>query len=101
MSALPPIARKSGHPQKAMSAPPPKADMCSALTHVCFGSKADICGAKSHVRFTPNSDRESGLPEKSCLLYPRKQTCAAHGLMSAMGQERTSRLLDHLIGCGE
>jgi hypothetical protein len=29
-------------PQKAMSALPPKAEMCSALAHVCFGPKADI-----------------------------------------------------------
>ena len=27
--------RKSGFPQKGMSALPPKADMCSALAHVC------------------------------------------------------------------
>jgi hypothetical protein len=27
-------------------------------------SDADICGAKRHVRFTPNSDRESGFPQK-------------------------------------
>jgi len=32
--------------------------------NVRFGSKADICAAISHVRFTPNSDRESGLPAK-------------------------------------
>src|SRR5262245_645119 len=31
--------------------------------HVRFGSLADICSAKRHVRFTPNSDRESGLPQ--------------------------------------
>ena len=37
-----------------------KADMCSALVYVCFGSKADMCAAKRHVRFTPNSDRDSG-----------------------------------------
>src|SRR5262249_31347293 len=29
-------------PQQAMSALPPKADMCSAVVHVCFGSIADI-----------------------------------------------------------
>jgi hypothetical protein len=29
-------------PQKIMSALPPKADMCSALAHVCFGPIADI-----------------------------------------------------------
>jgi hypothetical protein len=43
-----------------MSALPPKADMCSALADVRFGSKADMCAAISHVRFTPNSDRKSG-----------------------------------------
>jgi hypothetical protein len=39
MSALP---LKSVFPQKVMSALPPKADICSALAHVCFGPKADI-----------------------------------------------------------
>jgi hypothetical protein len=29
--------RESGFPHKVMSALPPKADMCSALAHVCFG----------------------------------------------------------------
>src|SRR5215510_7286332 len=28
-----------------MSALPPRADMCSALAHVCYGPKADSCGA--------------------------------------------------------
>jgi hypothetical protein len=34
--------RKSEFPHKVMSASPPKADICSALAHVCFGPKADI-----------------------------------------------------------
>jgi hypothetical protein len=34
------------------------------MAHVRFGSKADICGAKRHVRFAPNSDRETGFPQK-------------------------------------
>jgi hypothetical protein len=43
MSALPPIATaKADMPQKVMSALPPRADMCSALAHVCFGPIADI-----------------------------------------------------------
>jgi hypothetical protein len=29
------------------------------------GSKADMCTAKRHVRFTPNSDRESEIPQKA------------------------------------
>jgi len=28
--------------QKVMSALPPKADICSATAHVCYGPKADI-----------------------------------------------------------
>jgi len=43
MSALPPIATaKADFRQEVMSALPPKADMCGALAHVCFGPKADI-----------------------------------------------------------
>jgi hypothetical protein len=34
MSALPPIERKSGPPEKVMSALLPKADMCSARGYV-------------------------------------------------------------------
>src|SRR5262245_49691986 len=34
--------RESGHPQTAMSALPPKADMCTATAHVSFGPIADI-----------------------------------------------------------
>jgi hypothetical protein len=33
---------KSGHPQTAMSALPPKADTCGATRDVCFGPIADI-----------------------------------------------------------
>src|SRR5262245_29912706 len=34
--------RKSRHPQKVMSALPPKADMCGALADVCYGPIADM-----------------------------------------------------------
>jgi hypothetical protein len=52
---------------------------------VRFGSKADICGAPTHVRFTPNSDRESELPQKVMSALPRKRTCAVQLQMSALG----------------
>src|SRR5215813_7150595 len=43
-----------------------------------LGSKADICSAQAHVRFTPNSDRESGLPAKDMsALPPRADMCSA------------------------
>ena len=41
---------------------------------------------------------------KSCPLYPQKQTCEVHAGMSALGHKRTfliqtiSRFFDHLIG---
>ena len=47
-------------------------------THFRFGSKADICGANRHVRFTPNSDRESGFPQKLMSALPLKaDMCSA------------------------
>src|SRR5215475_5083740 len=47
--------------------------------HVRFGSKADSCSAATHVRFTPNSDRESGLSQKSTsALPPKADMCGAH-----------------------
>ena len=57
-----------------------------------FGSIADMCGAPTHVRFIPNSDRESGFPQKVCPLYSRKQTCALQLQMSAKGHKRTLSL---------
>src|SRR5215467_6137572 len=70
-----------------------------AQSHVRFGSKADMCAAKRHVCFTPNSDRESDFRKRSCLLYPRKQTCAVQLAMSALGHKRTLCLsFDHLVG---
>ena len=48
-----PNSDRKGFPQTAMSALPPKADMCSALAHVCFGPIADIMRLKFNGRFTP------------------------------------------------
>src|SRR5262249_41926358 len=45
---------------------------------VRFGSKADICSAQRHVRFAPNSDRESGLSQKTMsALPPKADMCGA------------------------
>src|SRR6516164_6029012 len=44
----------------------------SARSNVRFGSKADMCAGKRHVRFTPNSDRESRLPQKVMSASPPK-----------------------------
>jgi hypothetical protein len=48
------------------------------MLDVRFGSKADICAATSHVRFTPNSDRESEIPQKAMsALHPIADMCGA------------------------
>jgi hypothetical protein len=48
------------------------------LANVRFGSLADICSAKGHVRFTPNGDRESGLPQTAMsALPPKADMCGA------------------------
>ena len=66
-----------------MSALPPKADMCSALADVRFGSLADICTATSDVCFTPDSDHESGLRQTvMSALPPKADMCAALGDVS-------------------
>ena len=46
---------------------------------VGFGSLVDICAAKSDVGFTPNSDRESGFPQKvMSALTPKADMCDAN-----------------------
>jgi hypothetical protein len=58
---LPPIATaKTDMPQTVMSALPPKADVCGANRHVCFGPKADIEMRPSEGRGEEDySDRHS------------------------------------------
>src|SRR5262249_30312226 len=56
--------------------------LASDLDHayVRFGSKADMCAAKRHVCFTPNSDRESEIPQKAMsALPPKADMCGATG----------------------
>ena len=35
--------------QEGMSALPPKADMCGAVVHVCYGPKADMAHLFNHL----------------------------------------------------
>src|SRR5262245_19297279 len=47
--------------QKAMSALPPKADMCGALAHVCFGPEADRDQRKLMTTLGPSFVPNPGL----------------------------------------
>jgi hypothetical protein len=47
--------------------------------NVRLGSEPDICSATSDVRFTPNSDRESGFPQKAMSALPPKADIQEHG----------------------
>jgi hypothetical protein len=64
MSDSPPIATvKADMPQTAMSALPPKADMCSATAHVCFGPIADMFGLFDHLVGAGKHGRRNGKAE--------------------------------------
>src|SRR5262249_47320955 len=75
----------------------------SVTADVRFGSQADIGGAKTHVCFTPNSDRESGLPQTvMSALLPKADMCSAVGYVrfgpkadSCSAAKRS--LFDHLV----
>jgi len=50
--------------KKGMSALPPKADMCIATPHVCFGPKADICHLFDHFVRDGDDTRRNGEAER-------------------------------------
>jgi hypothetical protein len=51
-------------PQKAMSALPPKADMCSAIGDVRFGPKADMVGRTLSVKTVNVGTRHGGIASR-------------------------------------
>jgi hypothetical protein len=65
--------RESGRAPMVMSALPPKADMCGANRHVCFGPKADSCRATNIAALF---DQRVGALQK--LFW----NCEAYGLRS-------------------
>jgi len=71
--------------------------MCSALIDVCTGQK-QTCAALRHVRLAPIATAKADIGKLSCLLYPRKRTCAVQLGMSALGQQRTWRYLFNRLG---
>src|SRR5262245_42376220 len=75
--------RESEFPQKAMSALPPKADMCGATTDVRFGPIADISdkpkidGFHEHVEnTTPDYDRSSCYHESGIKVRSLRGFCS-------------------------
>src|SRR5262249_12467269 len=50
---------------------------------------------------SPIATVKADIRKTSCLLYPQKQTCAAHYPMSALGQKRTwPASVDYFVGAG-
>jgi hypothetical protein len=64
-------------PQKAMSALPPKADVCGALACVCFGPKADI-GQRYSITSSARLSSECGTVRPSTLAVLRLISGARH-----------------------
>src|SRR5262245_9918065 len=64
-----------------------------------LGQKRTCAVQTSMSALPPIATAKADIGKSSGLLYPRKRTCAAHKLMSALGQKRTLLLLfDHLVG---
>src|SRR4029453_8182760 len=64
-----------------------------------LGQKRTCAVQSAMSALPPIATAKADSRRSPCPLYPRKQTCGVHSLMSAMGQKRLSRLsFDHLVG---
>jgi hypothetical protein len=67
-----------------------------------FGLKADVRTAKRHVRSTPNSDRESEIPQNvMSALPPKADLCGALVDVRFGPIADLSSLLDDLVGAAD
>ena len=64
-------------PQNAMSALPPKADMCSALCDVCFVPIADMRGLREHFQ------TNAGVRGKTILISVNSPGCVSTSMVPA------------------
>src|SRR5262249_4251046 len=69
----------------AVQTRPSKGQTMSAL-----GQKQTYAPQQAMSALPQIATEKADFRKRSCLLYPRKRTCAAHTLMSALGQKRTS-----------
>ena len=68
------------------------------MTMSALGQKQTCAPHKLMSALPPIATVKADIRNGSCLLYPRKRTCAVQLGMSATGQKRTSRsLFDHLV----
>jgi hypothetical protein len=69
-----------------------------------LGQKQTFAPQKAMSALPPIATAKANFRTRSCLLYPRKRTCAVHSLMSALGHKRTHAaqqkglLFDHFVG---
>src|SRR5262249_10065979 len=69
-----------------------------------LGHKQTFAMQKAMSAFPPIATAKADSSNRSCLLYPRKRTCAPQLGMSALGHKRThapqqkGSLFDHLVG---
>ena len=66
-----------------------------------LGQKQTCAPQKAMSAITQIATAKADSRKGSCLLYPRKQTCAVHSLVPAMGHKRTFAVsFDNLVGTG-
>src|SRR5262245_2929433 len=70
---------------------------CGSMS--ALGQKQTYAVHNGMSALPPIATAKADIRNRSCLLCPRKRTCAAQRGMSALGQKRTStNLFDHLVG---
>src|SRR4029450_2354039 len=72
-----------------------------ALTNNLTLSSATSGNTRAKRTMSALGQKPTCVPQRSCPLYPRKQTCAVQSPMSALGQKRTFGLFDDFVGAGE
>src|SRR5262249_18383141 len=92
--------------QEAMSALPPKADMCGAKADVRYGPKADMCDAKPNVRYGPIAVTNECPLKAKCGYISLHMQCAFGHLprpesLAALVAEASLPPAPHLVVSGE
>src|SRR5215475_10794173 len=109
MSALPQLRPRKPTSANGMSALPPKADMCGATAHVCFGPIADMTLSTREMRTTSGEAPSRFEVDDQLVLRRQLDWQIAHfsknGRVtpavssSQLKRCRTNTSLEYLIGC--
>src|SRR5262245_25994942 len=74
-----------------------KATLGKGCPMSALGQKQTYASQNATSALPPIATAKADIGNPSCLLYPRKRTCAVQSAMSAKGQKRTSQNCAELV----